>query len=80
MPFLVGRVGRSHDTQPFDTLYPISPISDILRKGVGYLAQSLEHWISTPAIRVRIFFKLCIISQLRMFIFVRWGLVQDGSK
>ena len=29
-------------------------ISDILRQGVDSLAQWLEHWISTPAVRVRI--------------------------
>ena len=43
-----------------------------------------EDWISTPAVRVRIpsgtwdFFKFCIISCLRIFIFVRWGLVGNG--
>ena len=40
--------------QPFDTMYHISTISDILRQGVDSLAQWLEHWISTPAIRVQI--------------------------
>ena len=51
----------------FDTMYHTCTISDILRQGVDSLAQWLEHWISTPAVRVRIpsgtwdFFKLCII-------------------
>ena len=40
--------------QLFDIMYPISTISDILRQGVNSLAQWLEHWISTPAILVRI--------------------------
>ena len=40
--------------QLFDTMYHISTISDTLRQGVDSLAQWLEHWISTPAIRVRI--------------------------
>ena len=44
----------------------ISTIADILRHGVNSLAQWLEHWISTPAIQVRItsgiFSNLCIIS------------------
>ena len=35
-------------------MYHISTISDILRQGVDSLAQWLEHWISTPAVRVRI--------------------------
>ena len=35
-------------------MYHISTISDTLRQGVDSLAQWLEHWISTPAIRVRI--------------------------
>ena len=35
-------------------MYHISTISDILRHGVDSLAQWLEHWISTPAVRVRI--------------------------
>ena len=35
-------------------MYHISTISHILRQGVDSLAQWLEHWISTPAIRVRI--------------------------
>ena len=66
--------------QLFDTMYHISTISDILREGVDSLAQWLEHWISTPAVQVRIpsgtwdFFKLCIISLLRIFIFVRYHL------
>ena len=38
----------------FDTMYHICTISDILRQGVDSLAQWLEHWISTPAVRVRI--------------------------
>ena len=32
----------------------ISTISDKLRQGVDALAQWLEHWVSTPAVRVRI--------------------------
>ena len=39
--------------QLFDTMYHISTISDMLRQGVDSLAQWLEHWISTPAVRVR---------------------------
>ena len=35
-------------------MYHICTISDILRQGVDSLAQWLEHWISTPAVRVRI--------------------------
>ena len=35
-------------------MYHISTISDILRQGVDSLAQWLEHWISTPAVWVRI--------------------------
>ena len=35
-------------------MYHISTISDILRQGVDSLAQWLEHWIFTPAVRVRI--------------------------
>ena len=35
-------------------MYHISTISDILRQGVDSLAQWLEQWISTPAVRVRI--------------------------
>ena len=35
-------------------MYHISTISDILRQGVDCLAQCLEHWISTPAVRGRI--------------------------
>ena len=35
-------------------MYHISTISDILRQGVDSLAQWLEHWISTPAVGVRI--------------------------
>ena len=35
-------------------MYHISTISDILRQGVDSLAQWLEHWISTRAVRVRI--------------------------
>ena len=66
-------------------MYHISTITDILRQRVDPLAQWLEHWISKPTVRVRIpsgtwdfFFKLCIISYLRVFIIVRWGLVGDG--
>ena len=40
--------------QLFDTIYHISTTFDILRQGVDSLAQWLEHWISTPAVRVRI--------------------------
>ena len=39
-------------TQVFNTMYHISTISDILRQGVDSLSQWLEHWISTPAVRV----------------------------
>ena len=35
-------------------MYHICTISDILRQEVDSLAQWLEHWISTPAVRVRI--------------------------
>ena len=35
-------------------MYHISTISNILRQGLDSLAQWLEHWISTPAVRVRI--------------------------
>ena len=35
-------------------MYHISTISDMLRQGVDSLAQWLEYWISTPAVRVRI--------------------------
>ena len=35
-------------------MYHISTISDIMRQGVDSLAQWLEHWISNPAVRVRI--------------------------
>ena len=35
-------------------MHRISTISDILRQEVDSLAQWLEHWISTPAVRVRI--------------------------
>ena len=65
-------------------MYRISTISDILRQGVDSLVQWFEHWISTPAVQVRIpsrtwdFSKLCIISYLRIFTFVRWGLVGNG--
>ena len=38
----------------FDTMQPINTISDILGQGVDSLAQWLEHWISAPAIQVRI--------------------------
>ena len=37
----------------FDTMYRISTISEIVRQGVDSMAQWLERWISTPAIRVR---------------------------
>ena len=40
--------------QLFDTMYPISRNSDILRQGLDFLAQWLEQWISTQAIRLRI--------------------------
>ena len=67
----------------FDTMHHISTISDILPQGVDSVAQWLERWISTSAIRVRIqsgawhFFKLCFISYLRIFIIVRGVLVRD---
>ena len=58
---MVGRSGwqitlcvASKKGQLFDTMYHISKISDILRQGVGSLAQWLEYWISTPAVVVRI--------------------------
>ena len=35
-------------------MYHISTISDKVRQGVDSLAQWLEHWISTPAVRARI--------------------------
>ena len=35
-------------------MYHICTISGVLRQGVDSLAQWLEHWISTPAVRVRI--------------------------
>ena len=38
-------------------MYHISTISDILPQGVNSLAQWLEHWISTPAVQVRILFQ-----------------------
>ena len=53
----------------------------MLRRGVDSLAQWLEHWISIQGVLVSNpvrnagFFKLSTISSLRMFIFVRWGLV-----
>ena len=40
--------------QLFDTMYQISSICDIMRQGVDSLAQWLQHWIYTPAVRVRI--------------------------
>ena len=64
-------------------MYHICTISDILRQGVNSLAQWLEHWISTPAVRVRIPSGMWDIFQtmhhflFANFIFVRWGLEMD---
>ena len=68
---------KMHDAY-HSTICHISTNADKLRQTVDSLAQWLEQWISTPAVRVRIpsgmwdlFFKLCIISYLRSFKFVR---------
>ena len=89
LSWLGGRVGRSHDAlllqiaHLFGTMCHISIISDMLRQGVNSLAQ----WLDTPAIRVRIpsgtwdfFFKLRIISYLRIFIFVLKRVLTNEKK
>ena len=65
-------------------MYHICTISDILRQGVDSLAQWLEHWISTPAVRVRIpsgtwdFFQAMHHFLVMNFHIRKMGLVRDG--